>query len=76
MSFQEKFGMSPLIVLTTVLGVFMAILDSEVVNVAIPKMTSVFTTTQSTISWVDDLLPGSPGDRRGDAHASQHGNLI
>ena len=52
MSFQEKFGMSPLIVLTTVLGVFMAILDSEVVNVAIPKMTSVFTTTQSTISWV------------------------
>lgn len=52
MSFKEKYGISPLIVFTTVLGVFMAVLDSEVVNVAIPKMTSVFATTQDTISWV------------------------
>ena len=52
MSFEEKFGVRPLIVITTVLGVFMAVLDSEVVNVAIPKMTSVFATNQSTISWV------------------------
>lgn len=52
MSFKEKFGVRPLVVITTVLGVFMAVLDSEVVNVAIPKMMSVFATTQSTISWV------------------------
>ena len=52
MTFKEKYGISPLIVFTTVLGVFMAVLDSEVVNVAIPKMTSVFATTQDAISWV------------------------
>lgn len=52
MSFEEKYGVRPVVVITTVLGVFMAVLDSEVVNVAIPKMTSVFSTTQSTISWV------------------------
>jgi DHA2 family multidrug resistance protein len=52
MSFKEEYGVRPLTLITTVLGVFMAVLDSEVVNVAIPKMMSVFATTQSTISWV------------------------
>ena len=35
-----------------VLGVFMAILDNTIVNVAIPKMMSVFSTTQTHIEWV------------------------
>lgn len=42
MSFKEKFGVRPLVVITTVLGFFMVVLDSEVANVAIPKMMSVF----------------------------------
>ena len=52
MPFEEKYGIKPVVVIATVLGVFMAILDSSVVNVAIPKMMSVFATTQNTISWV------------------------
>ncbi|CAA7599603.1 Drug resistance transporter EmrB/QacA subfamily [Acididesulfobacillus acetoxydans] len=52
MSFEEKFGVPGLTVISVVLGVFMAILDSSVVNVAIPKMMAVFATTQNTISWV------------------------
>ena len=35
-----------------ILGVFMAVLDSSVVNVAIPKMMAVYATDQNTIEWV------------------------
>ncbi len=35
-----------------ILGVFMAILDTSIVNVAIPKMMSVFGVNQSQIEWV------------------------
>lgn len=52
MSFKDRFGMSLPAMLAIVLGVFMAILDNTVVNVAIPKMMSVFNTTQSQIQWV------------------------
>lgn len=52
MSFEERFGMSGLTMISVILGVFMAILDTSVVNVAIPKMMSVFATDQTTIEWV------------------------
>ncbi len=52
MSFKERFGMSPLALISVVFGVFMAILDNTVVNVAIPKMMSVFAATQNEIEWV------------------------
>nr|NNM91218.1 DHA2 family efflux MFS transporter permease subunit [Bacilli bacterium] len=52
MSFKERFGMSPVTMIAIVLGVFMAILDNTVVNVAIPKMMSVFAATQNEIQWV------------------------
>ncbi|MCY0874878.1 MAG: DHA2 family efflux MFS transporter permease subunit [Firmicutes bacterium] len=51
-SFQERFGISFIALISVVLGVFMAILDSTVVNVAIPKMMSVFAATQNDIEWV------------------------
>lgn len=35
-----------------IIGAFMAILDSSIVNVAIPKMMSVFNATTSEIQWV------------------------
>ncbi|CAA7602601.1 Major facilitator superfamily transporter [Acididesulfobacillus acetoxydans] len=52
MLFEEKIGIKLLTVVTIVLGVFMAMLDSSVVNVAIPKMMAVFATTQNRIVWV------------------------
>ncbi len=52
MSFKEKFGMSPAAMIAIVLGVFMGILDNTIVNVAIPKMMSVFNSTQDQIQWV------------------------
>ncbi len=52
MSFKERFGMSPVALISVVLGVFMAILDNTVVNVAIPKMMSVFAASQNEIQWV------------------------
>ncbi|MEK8130368.1 DHA2 family efflux MFS transporter permease subunit [Paenibacillus filicis] len=41
-----------LAMLAMILGVFMAILDTSIVNVAIPKMMSVFGVNQSQIEWV------------------------
>ncbi|CAA7600596.1 Drug resistance transporter EmrB/QacA subfamily [Acididesulfobacillus acetoxydans] len=52
MSFEERFGIKALTMVSVVLGVFMVILDTSVVNVAIPKMMSVFATDQTTIEWV------------------------
>ncbi len=52
MSFKDRFGMSFVAMLGIILGVFMAILDNTIVNVAIPKMISVFSTTQTHIEWV------------------------
>ncbi len=52
MSFKERFGISFPALFAVVLGVFMAILDTTVVNVAIPKMMSVFNATQNEIQWV------------------------
>jgi DHA2 family multidrug resistance protein len=52
MAFKDRFGISLTALFAVVLGVFMAILDSTVVNVAIPKMISVFATTQNTVEWV------------------------
>jgi len=51
-SFKEKYGISFLALMSVVFGVFMAILDNTVVNVAIPKMMSVFAATQDQIEWV------------------------
>jgi len=51
-TFEENFGISGLAMISVISGVFMAILDSSVVNVAIPKMMSVYATDQSTIEWV------------------------
>lgn len=44
--------MSGLAMIGVILGVFMAVLDSSVVNVAIPKMMAVYATDQNTIEWV------------------------
>jgi DHA2 family multidrug resistance protein len=52
LEFEERFGISGMAMVGVILGVFMAILDSSVVNVAIPKMMAVFATSQSTIEWV------------------------
>ncbi|MHB1626791.1 MAG: DHA2 family efflux MFS transporter permease subunit [Bacilli bacterium] len=52
MSFKERFGIGFPALFAVVLGVFMAILDTTVVNVAIPKMMSVFNATQNQIQWV------------------------
>ncbi|MDA8440837.1 MAG: DHA2 family efflux MFS transporter permease subunit [Peptococcaceae bacterium] len=52
MTFKDRFGLSGMTMISVILGVFMAVLDSSVVNVAIPKMMSVFATDQSTIEWV------------------------
>lgn len=52
MEFEEQFGISGMALVAVILGVFMAILDSSVVNVAIPKMMTVYSTDQSTIEWV------------------------
>jgi DHA2 family multidrug resistance protein len=52
MSFEEHFGIKGLTMVSVILGVFMVILDTSVVNVAIPKMMSVFATDQTTIEWV------------------------
>ncbi|MCP1309333.1 DHA2 family efflux MFS transporter permease subunit [Paenibacillus tyrfis] len=43
---------SGLAMLAIILGVFMAILDTSIVNVAIPKMMNVFGVSQSQIEWV------------------------
>ncbi|TVY00290.1 DHA2 family efflux MFS transporter permease subunit [Paenibacillus cremeus] len=43
---------SGLAMLAIILGVFMAILDTSIVNVAIPKMMSVFGVNQQQIEWV------------------------
>lgn len=51
-SFKDRFGISVVALLSVVMGVFMAILDNTVVNVAIPKMMSVFAATQNEIEWV------------------------
>ena len=52
MNFEEHFGLSGLAMVGVILGVFMAVLDSSVVNVAIPKMMAVYATDQTTIEWV------------------------
>ncbi|MDR3543907.1 MAG: DHA2 family efflux MFS transporter permease subunit [Desulfosporosinus sp.] len=52
MKFEEHFGISGLALIGVILGVFMAVLDSSVVNVAIPKMMVVYATDQTTIEWV------------------------
>ncbi|MDR3539755.1 MAG: DHA2 family efflux MFS transporter permease subunit [Desulfosporosinus sp.] len=52
MKFEENFGISGLAMIAVILGVFMAVLDSSVVNVAIPKMMAVYATDQNTIEWV------------------------
>lgn len=52
MNFEEKFGISGWAMMAVILGVFMAVLDSSVVNVAIPKMMAVYATDQNTIEWV------------------------
>lgn len=52
MSFKERYGIGFLAMISVVFGVFMAILDNTVVNVAIPKMMSVFAATQNEIEWV------------------------
>jgi DHA2 family multidrug resistance protein len=52
LKFQEHFGISGLAMIAVILGVFMAVLDSSVVNVAIPKMMAVYATDQTTIEWV------------------------
>lgn len=41
-----------LAMLALILGVFMAILDTSIVNVALPKMMSVYGVSQSDIEWV------------------------
>jgi EmrB/QacA subfamily drug resistance transporter len=41
-----------LAMLALILGVFMAILDTSIVNVALPKMMSVFGVNQNQIEWV------------------------
>lgn len=41
-----------LAMLAVIIAVFMAILDTSIVNVALPKMMSVFGVTQSDIEWV------------------------
>ncbi|WP_109429244.1 DHA2 family efflux MFS transporter permease subunit [Sulfoacidibacillus thermotolerans] len=52
MTFKERFGISFPALFAVVLGVFMAILDTTVVNVAIPKMMAVFNATQDDMQWV------------------------
>ena len=52
MKFEEQFGISGLALTGILLGVFMAVLDTSVVNVAIAKMMAVYATDQSTIEWV------------------------
>lgn len=52
MKFEERFGISGLAMIGVIFGVFMAILDSSIVNVATPKMMTVYATDQSTIEWV------------------------
>lgn len=52
LSFKERFGISFPALFAVVLGVFMAILDTTVVNVAIPKMMAVFNATQDEMQWV------------------------
>ncbi|MFH5182308.1 DHA2 family efflux MFS transporter permease subunit [Paenibacillus sp. TAB 01] len=47
-----KSGGVALPMLAVILAVFMAILDTSIVNVAIPKMMSVFGVNQSQIEWV------------------------
>lgn len=39
-------------IIVVIIGTFMAILDSSIVNVAIPKMMAVFGAPQDTIEWV------------------------
>jgi len=51
-NFEEQFGIGGLAMVGVILGVFMAVLDSSVVNVAIPKMMAVYATDQNTIEWV------------------------
>lgn len=52
MDFKENFGISGMAMISVILGVFMAVLDTSVVNVAIPKMMAVYATDQTTIEWV------------------------
>jgi len=52
LKFEEQFGISGLALTGILLGVFMAVLDTSVVNVAIAKMMAVYATDQSTIEWV------------------------
>jgi DHA2 family multidrug resistance protein len=40
------------VVLVVIIGVFMAVLDSSIVNVALPKMMAVFGVSADTITWV------------------------
>lgn len=46
---NQKIGFPMLVI---ILGVFMAVLDTSIVNVAIPKMMNVFGVNQSSIQWV------------------------
>ncbi|MCZ8511979.1 DHA2 family efflux MFS transporter permease subunit [Paenibacillus filicis] len=46
---KQKTGLA---MLALILGVFMAILDTSIVNVAIPKMMNVFGVNQSQIEWI------------------------
>jgi DHA2 family multidrug resistance protein len=52
LKFEEHFGISAPAMIGVVLGVFMAVLDTSIVNVAIPKMMTAYSTDQSTIEWV------------------------
>ncbi|MDP4085487.1 MAG: DHA2 family efflux MFS transporter permease subunit [Bacillota bacterium] len=46
---NEKIGFQMLVI---ILGVFMAVLDTSIVNVAIPKMMTIFGVNESSIQWV------------------------
>ncbi|MCZ8516652.1 DHA2 family efflux MFS transporter permease subunit [Paenibacillus filicis] len=50
---QPSAGKVPILsILAIIIAVFMAILDTSIVNVAIPKMMAVFGVTQTDIQWV------------------------
>lgn len=46
---KQKIGLPMLVI---ILGVFMAVLDTSIVNVAIPKMMTVYGVSESAIQWV------------------------
>ncbi|TDF98294.1 DHA2 family efflux MFS transporter permease subunit [Paenibacillus piri] len=49
---QTKPNRTGLAMLAMILAVFMAILDTSIVNVAVPKMMAVFSVSQTEIQWV------------------------